>query len=1225
MTTSKDIRQRLVNALRLDLIGPDNGTLLERETLPQLPSRWYLTGFLVPLSAEDKQRVDETMLEGMETVDDRSGSEDEQPPESAAAKRAYLPSSMGMSLLIGPDCAGASVRVAWGDYEPGTEPPEAVAREDEEGYGAEALAEVPEIYGQEGTTRKTRTYWTRIPRTVDLEVRFAKATERPEEYDLPGSGGLKLAVSVRPVRMHTPGLLPEGARSVSVFLVNRRRPASYEFADAAFAFQAGFAVRVETPLVPRPNLRGLESKDWDEKVADLQYRDAYEYAVGHGVATEIILEKQGLTPASDPQGNQGLTPASPQGGRDGSVPASPAFPEATGTVPSHSARLGQSPSAVPEPGTVPSHSVRLGQSLFPQCYEARTCWIPEAEVERVAPASIDGVELSMEALSLLPDGAAAAAALSPLADQYRAWIAAQRAVLPETPQGRRETGTELLNRAESVADRIASGIALLNTPEILEAFRTANRVMAVAARQRFGVMRGQDPASVDAPRWRPFQLAFILMNLDGIATPDHLERGIVDLLFFPTGGGKTEAYLGLAAFTLVLRRLRNPGLGAAGVSVLMRYTLRLLTLDQLGRAATLICALELERQKDPETLGPWPFEIGLWVGRGATPNRMGKKGDGNSESARAKTIAYKNDDRKPSPIPLEECPWCGTKFSRNSFQLVPNADEPTDLRVVCGNRNCAFTRDRALPILAVDEPMYRRLPCFMIATVDKFAAMPWTGEVGLFFGGADRYDPHGFYGPCTPGRGNRLERPLLPPDLVIQDELHLISGPLGTMVGLYETALDALCLRGEVRPKIVASTATVRRAQHQIQALFCRNVVEVFPPPGPDRRDSYFARTHSVAESNGRLYVGIAAQGRSPKVVQLRAYMALLGAAQQAYKEAGGHKNKTNPADPYMTLLGYFNSLRELGGSRRIIEDEVSTRLTGYARRKRVGEKRGLFDDRRIAYEVLELTSRVSTNKVANAKRKLALPFHDDDRVDVAIATNMISVGLDIVRLGLMVVLGQPKTSAEYIQATSRVGRDPERPGLVVTLLNIHRARDRSHYERFRAYHASFYRSVEATSVTPFSPRALDRGLAGAAVGLARLGHPPMTRPEGAAAITRERGRLEFVVNALARRAAAHAPLSTKDGEELRQTVRHRAGDLLDTWEQIANEYEKDGVKLQYQREIGGAQRLLYDFLDPDLKTLPPRMKKFCANRSLRDVEAEVNLWLKTLDEGDVELEGEEG
>jgi hypothetical protein len=299
-----------------------------------------------------------------------------------------------------------------------------------------------------------------------------------------------------------------------------------------------------------------------------------------------------------------------------------------------------------------------------------------------------------------------------------------------------------------------------------------------------------------------------------------------------------------------------------------------------------------------------------------------------------------------------------------------------------------------------------------------------------------------------------------------------------------------------------------------------------------------------------------------------------------------------------MTLLGYFNSLRELGGSRRIVEDEVRTRLAGYASRKRIGETEGLFAEREIAYEVVELTSRVSTDKVAEAKRRLALRFTEKERVDVAIATNMISVGLDITRLGLMVVFGQPKTSAEYIQATSRVGRDPERgPGLVVTLMNVHRPRDRSHYERFAAWHQTFYRSVEATSVTPFSPRALDRGLAGTLVALARLGHGAMTAPRGAGEILTERANLDFVVQLIADRAAAHAQMSVPEAAALRQRLQDRVRDLFDTWSQIASTYQNQGVALQYQVEVGAAKRLLYEFLSPELKQVHQRHRKFRANR----------------------------
>jgi hypothetical protein len=356
----------------------------------------------------------------------------------------------------------------------------------------------------------------------------------------------------------------------------------------------------------------------------------------------------------------------------------------------------------------------------------------------------------------------------------------------------------------------------------------------------------------------------------------------------------------------------------------------------------------------------------------------------------------------------------------------------------------------------------------------------------------------------------------------------------------------------------------------------------------------------------------------------LRTYLALLGAAQKAYEADGGRKNLANAADPYMTLLGYFNSLRELGGSRRIVEDEVNTRLTGYANRKRVGQPEGLFTNRTIAFEVIELTSRVPTNLVADAKRRLDLRFPDKDRVDVAIATNMISVGLDITRLGLMVVLGQPKTCAEYIQATSRVGRDPDLPGLVVTLLNIHRPRDRSHYERFEVFHQSFYRTVEATSVTPFSPRALDRGLAATLVALARLGHAPMTPPKGATEVLRERSALDFVVQVLSERAGGHAPLEKAEAEALRQAVRNRANNLFDDWSQIAHEYRNHGTDLQYNpAEAGAAQPLLHDFLDPELKMMPARHKRFRANRSMRDVEPSVNLWLRTMDDVEIEQEGE--
>jgi hypothetical protein len=460
---------------------------------------------------------------------------------------------------------------------------------------------------------------------------------------------------------------------------------------------------------------------------------------------------------------------------------------------------------------------------------------------------------------------------------------------------------------------------------------------------------------------------------------------------------------------------------------------------------------------------------------------------------------------------------------------------------------------------------------------------------------------------------------LPPPDLIIQDELHLISGPLGTMAGLYEAAIEALATHvvdgKPVRPKIIASTATIRRAQAQIQALFGRSRVQVFPPPGPDQKDLFFAKTVSTDASPGRRYVGIAAPGRSLKVVLLRTYVTLLAAAQADWVRTGGKRNESNPADPYMTLLGYFSSLRELGGSLRIVEDEVRTRLRGYSRRTKDGPLDGAFANRTIESDVRELTSRVSTAKVAATRARLALPFDKDGAIHVALATNMISVGLDITRLGLMVVLGQPKTTAEYIQATSRVGRDAGKPVLVLTLFNVHRPRDRSHYERFEAYHQSFYRSVEVTSVTPFSPRAIDRVLPAVTVALARLGHAALTAPMDAIRMVDQRNHMQFVVDALVQRADQHGGgLSGLEVSLLKQTLRMRVEDLLDCWAHIADERRQTSGQMEYQREAGKGSRLLHEPLSRELRDLDYKERKFVAPRSMRNVEPSVDVWVTRID-----------
>ncbi len=1113
-TNSLEVREKLVEALKLDLVGPWVGHALNREKLPGWvrPSNWYLTGFLIPSGTPPEQSSDADEDDDLGLVPESAGLAEESNEERKAAKKGFFPSSMGLSFLVPKQTDALTVTLRWGDYAP------------------------REVAGE----NEPVSVWQREPREESVRVPLAGLTD-PKVHDVPASGGLQLHVVERRISgEHLAERIPDGTRSVSVFLVNHRAPDTAD-PDVAYAFQPEIEVRGEASFVPRPDLRGAQAADWDEQVADLHFADTPEYATGHGVSAEWEVV-------------------------DG------------------------------------------------VCHLLRTAWIPSAEVEKTATVDVPGVELSMEALGGLTDGAAAESAMRPLVILYRDWIDAKRTDIAKLEGERRDTAEELLRSAGIAADRMERGIdALIADSDALDAFRLANRAVSRALRKRLGI---------EKPRWRAFQLAFLLLNLPGLSDPRDPHRSTVDLLFFPTGGGKTEAYLGLAAFAMVLRRLRHPGengLAAAGVTVIMRYTLRLLTLDQLARAAGLVCALELEREADTERYGLWPFEIGLWVGKAATPNILGRKGDSRSDSARIKVRQFKADPKgKPSPIPLENCPWCDARFDSGSFTLLPNDDEPRELRIVCTNFECDFTRDRPLPIVAVDEPLYRRLPAFLIATVDKFASLPWVGQAGALLGGAERHDSTGFYGAADPGKGTRLAAPLPPPDLVIQDELHLISGPLGTMAGLYEAAIEALCVRQidgrAVGPKIVASTATVRRAQDQIQALFGRPLTQVFPPPGPNRRDSFFALTVPAANVPARLYLGIASQGRNPKVLMRRVWLALMGAAELAYRDAGGHKNTNNPADPYMTVLGYFNSLRELGGARRILEEEIQNTIKAYGARKRVGEERGLFQDRKTFSEVLELTSRVSTDKVAEARRRLEAPFHEiEQRVDCAIATNMISVGLDIPRLGLMGVLGQPKTHAEYIQATSRVGRTEDRPGLVVTLLNVHKPRDRSHYERFRHYHETFYRSVEVGSVTPFSARALDRGFAGALVGLARHVQPELTPPQGVERIEDVRAVLERrLLDDLLERVRQQPFVDAAEQEDRLRSVQNRVVDLLDSWRKIFEDYQAAGVNMQYQKyELKGPQPLLREMLDTDFES--EHHRKFRANRSLRDVEPEVNLFLKDL------------
>ena len=831
--------------------------------------------------------------------------------------------------------------------------------------------------------------------------------------------------------------------------------------------------------------------------------------------------------------------------------------------------------------------------------------------------------------------------LAALTRAYSGWIEQERAKIDDPREDLaqyRQWAEEALERCTRALARIEEGLALLRkNPQAAEAFRFANRAMWLQRTHSLlseGVRRGRGTRveEIDVPgnrSWRPFQLAFILLNLPGLTDLHHRDREeVADLLWFPTGGGKTEAYLGLAAYTLGLRRLQGmvggrPG--ESGLAVLMRYTLRLLTLQQFQRATALICACEDIRraalEKGDARWGREPFRIGLWVGMRTTPNTTEQSAEAlKTEHGQHRTTAHGGGG---SPVQLVSCPWCGSPIQPGRDLKVESYGQGQGRTLTyCGDTlgRCLFSQRRSpgegLPVLVVDEEIYRRLPSMLISTVDKFAQMPWKGEVGMLFGLVNGRCPrHGFLSPEIedaqshpraggyPAVRSGEHLPLRPPDLIIQDELHLISGPLGTLVGLYETAVDELCsweVNGKkVRPKVIASTATIRRAGEQVQSLFTRRV-EVFPPHGTGAGDDFFSLRREPGEEHpGRLYLGICATGKRLKAALIRVYVAYLAAAQQLYERHGA------AADPWMTLVGYFSSMRELGGMRRLVDDDIRSRL-------RDTDRRGLA--KRKSPYVRELTSRIGATDIPEvldllevqfdpndekrrqAQRKAGQRVDTPDPVDVLLATNMISVGVDVKRLGLMVVAGQPKTTGEYIQATSRVGRSA--PGLVCTVFNWSRPRDLSHYERFEHYHSTFYQHVEALSVTPFAPRALDRGLAGVLVSLVRLAGEEYNENTRAGTLDRQHPYVERAVETVVARAQ-----QVTGSNAVAAAVRQELQVLLDEW--LNQGLRPAGGGSLYYREKKGAVAV------PLLqKAGMGAWDDFTCLNSLRDVEPSVSLVL---------------
>ena len=747
----------------------------------------------------------------------------------------------------------------------------------------------------------------------------------------------------------------------------------------------------------------------------------------------------------------------------------------------------------------------------------RTAFIPEYEFPGVS-AALDGFDqyyFSTLTMSKKAKKDETIGKLKTLADSYDSWIGKtlSGSKRMEDPAFRERIGNTVIGRCQDALRRIREGIHIIETDDTaFEAFCFMNCVIFLQnSIKNYAKKHGTEEVVCsfsDFIRqkgnssnfgWRPFQIAFILMNLAGIVDPGHPDREIVDLLYFPTGGGKTEAYLGLMAFAIANRRLRASEDSEynldGGVTVMLRYTLRLLTTQQRDRITKMVVAAEKIRRQAYPRFGTEPISIGFWVGGGVTPNKFEEfieKPDRPQDARSAVNHVCKQ---------LLTCPFCGKPLKEENFCI--DTDRKT-IEIYCSDRDCEFYKYRdgryPIPVCLVDEEIYSKCPTIILSTVDKFARLPWDVNTNALFGRVDRKCSRDGYVAigAEHGRHNRTDtlptstltdiRPFLPPELIIQDELHLITGPLGTVYGAYETIIEDMCTHDGIRPKYVVSTATIKNAEEQTRCLYARKSTTQFPPNGFEIGDSFFIREIPVDDNPFRKYVGICAPGQSMKNALLWIYAIILQTAytyslQDEYRDV---------IDPYYTLVGYFNSIRELGGAVRLLQDDIPKRI------HRIKRKYGL-DKERYLYRNEEITSRMASFRIPEKLSQLETTFEEKGCLDTAIATNMIAVGMDVDRLGLMAVTGQPKQNSEYIQATSRIGRS--HPGLVVTLYNAYRPRDLSHYENFTGYHAQLYRFVEGTTATPFSARARDRVLHALVISAIRLNYPQMANNPDAAAI----------------------------------------------------------------------------------------------------------------------------
>ncbi|MEP7013294.1 MAG: helicase-related protein [Acidobacteriota bacterium] len=984
------------------------------------PVKRYGVGVLYPVPRDAQSgAVDgsveedpiEQELDGLEALDERpaevievhtsgpiaSPQEADTDDFDLSLANAYQPSSMGVSFLADlRDGDDLVVEVTGGRYSQ-----------------AVVIVAVP------GKPERKRIWWLRYPVRVLAKVpgnllrpdgpsrlvaRYCEAGEGlVTEMSNVGELSLQVEVITRP---HGPG-----QRLLTVCLVNRSTGARSKSEQCLF--QAAFSAEIVKPtgdsaILPYPGPR--VDTDLEEESFALLYRGWQAFATGHGCSADWILDE----------------------------------------------------------GADRARAVRA-ESL------------PVTETPTVTPdiTRTDGSPLvaSMVALGGLDPGDDGFYALDEIVSGYERWIKERRAESDALSSRYRQAGHSHMIACAEAAARMRAGLEFLqHDARARRAFRLANHAVLLQqlatqivsrdfsydvkrkALDFVGERSLPDVSRVPPDRglWRAFQIGFLLMSLRSSVDGDAADRRTVELLWFPTGGGKTEAYLGLAAFSAFMRRLK--AVDDCGVHVLMRYTLRLLTAQQFQRASSLLCAMEHLRRLNSQELGSGPFSTGIWLGGDTTPNKR-------SGALKALRELERSKDA-PNPFVLGRCPWCGAKFGRVQLPgmrgrrggpaLTPGyarhsevgGEETVALR--CPDGDCEFAS--GLPVYVIDEDIYQKRPTLVIGTVDKFAMLAWEPKARSLF-----------------GLNSEGERVASPPGLIIQDELHLIAGPLGSLAGLYETVIEELATDyrsgSVISPKIVCSTATIRRFEDQIRALYARERVALFPPPGLDASDSFFARHDR--KSAGRIFVGVHAVSLgSVQTEWVRTFTALLQAPMPLDLEG---------RDPWWTLLVFFNSIREMGTAHTLFQSDVPD----YA--KVLCSREGIARDQRrylSAGRIFELTGGLPSDEIMEAIAALEIACTSRwTPKDVCLASSVIEVGIDIPRLSLMVVAGQPKTTSQYIQVTGRVGRVRERPGLIVTMYSPSKPRDRSHFERFRAYHERLYAQVEPTSVTPFSAPALDRAL----------------------------------------------------------------------------------------------------------------------------------------------------